>query len=101
MAARRLFTVAFNARVGLEARTGVKSAAARCREPQRKPHLVAHGKAPRVARAPALCGSPPDGRDAQERSAELARMVGRLTLELAVAKKASPLVTSRVRSHGR
>ena len=96
-----MFTPACKARVVLEELTGVKSAAAMCREPQLKPPLLSHWKAPLVARAPELFGSPPGGSDAQERVAEPERMVGRLTLALEAAKKASPLVTSRLRRNGR
>jgi transposase-like protein len=101
MAARRLFTPAFKARVVLEELTGIKSAAELCREHQLKPQLLAHWKAQLVERAPELFGSTPNGSDAQERIAALERMVGRLPLEVEVAKKASQLATSRVRRNGR
>jgi transposase len=101
VAARRMFTPAFKARVVLEELTGVKSAAEICREHQLKPQLLSHWKAQLVERAPELFGSTPSGSDAQERSAELERMVGRLTLELEVAKKAAQLVTCRFRRNGR
>jgi len=101
MAARRMFTPAFKARVVLEELTGVKSAAEICREHQLKPELLSHWKAQLVERAPALFGSTSNGSDAQERMAELERMVGRLTLELEVAKKASQLWHSRLRRNGR
>ena len=51
--------------------------------------------------APEFFGSTASGRDTRERIAELERMVGCLTLELQVAKKASQLVTSRFRRNGR
>lgn len=96
-----MFTPAFKARVVLEELTGVKSAAEICREHQLKPQLLSHWKAQLVQRAPELFGSTPSGSDAQERIAELERMVGRLSLELEVAKKASQLMTSRFRRNGR
>ena len=101
MATRRMFTPAFKVRVVLEELTGVKSAAELCREHQLKPQLLSYWKAQLVERAPELFGSPSNGSDAQERIADLERLVGRLTLELEVAKKASQLVTSRLRSNGR
>jgi transposase len=101
MTTRRSFTPAFKARVVLEELTGVKHAAEICREHQRKPQLLSHGKVQLVARAAELFGSTANGSDAQERIAELERLVGRLTLELEVAKKASQLWNSRLRRNGR
>lgn len=101
MTTRRSFTPAFKARVVLEELTGVKSAVEICREHQLKPQLLSHWKVQLVARAAELFGSTANGSDAQERIAELERLVGRLTLELEVAKKASQLWNSRLRRNGR
>jgi transposase len=101
MTVRRTFTPAFKARVVLEELTGIKSAAEIGREHQLKPQLLSHWKAQRVKRASELFGSTPNGNEAHGRIAELERMVGRLTLELEVAKKASQLFSSRFRSNGR
>ena len=101
MTARRMFTPAFKAQVVLEELTGVRSAAEICREYQLRPRLLSHWKAQLLERASELFGTTSTGSDAQERIAELARMVGRLSLELEVAKKASQLVSSRFRRNGR
>jgi hypothetical protein len=53
-----------------------------------------------VEPAPEFFGSTASSRDTRERIAELERMVGRLTLELQMTKKASQLVTSRFRRNG-
>jgi transposase-like protein len=101
MGARRMFTPAFKARVVLEELTAVKSAAEICREHQVKPQLLSHWKAPLVERTPELFGSTSNGSETPERIAELERMVGRLPLELEVAKKASQLLHSGLRRNGR
>jgi transposase len=101
MTARRMFTPAFKARVVLEELTGIKSAAEICREHQLRPQLLSHWKVQLLERAPELFGTMPAGSDVQERIGELERMVGRLTLELEVAKKASQLVSSRFWRNGR
>jgi transposase len=101
MTARRRFTPAFKARVVLEELTGVRSAAEICREHQLRPQLLSHWKAQLLERASELFGMTPTGSDAQERIAELERLVGRLSLELEVAKTASQLVSSRCRRNGR
>jgi transposase len=101
MTTRRSFTPAFKARVVLEELTGVKSAAEICREHQLKPQLLSQWKVQLVVRAAELFGSTANGSDAQERIAALERLVGRLTLELEVAKKASQRWNSRLRRNGR
>jgi transposase len=101
MPARRMFTPASKARVVLEELTGVRSAAEICREYQLRPQLLSHWKAQLLERASELFGTTSPGSDAQERIAELERMVGRLSLELEVAKKASQLVSSRFWRNGR
>ncbi len=93
MARRRTFKPDFKARVVLEDLTGVKRAAEICREHQLKPQVLARWKAEFVQRAPEIFATNPSGED-QEQIAELERMVGRLTMELEVAKKASSILTS-------
>ena len=100
MARRRTFRPDFKARVVLEDLTGVKSAAEICREHQLKPHVLARWKAEFVQRAPEVFATNPSGED-QERIVELERMVGRLTMELEAAKKASSILTSLSSRNGR
>lgn len=100
MTRRRTFKPDFKARVVLEDLSGVKSAAEICREHQLKPQVLARWKAELVQRAPEIFATSPNGED-QERIAELERMVGRLTMELEVAKKASNILTSLSGRSGR
>ena len=100
MTKRRKFTPDFKARVVLEDLTGVKSTAEICREHQLKPQVLARWKAQFIRRAPQIFATQDDN-EGQERIAELERMVGRLTMELQVAKKASNILTSLSSGNGR
>jgi transposase len=98
MAIRRQFSADFKAKVVLDVISGRKSAAEVCREYRLKPTLLANWKKSFLAGAPSLFerGHAPD--PAEARIAELERIVGKLTLELEVAKKAFTLL--EVRSNG-
>lgn len=102
MARRRRFTPDFKVPTGsgLEDLTGVKSAAEICREHRLSPQVLARWKAEFVRRAPEIFATKQND-EAQERAAELERMVGRLTMELEVAKKASNILTSLSDRNGR
>jgi transposase-like protein len=100
MARGRTFTSDFKAQVVLEDLTSVKSPAEICREHQLKPQVLARWKAEFVQRAPEIFGTK-ENDEGQERTAELERMVGRLTMELEVAKKASNILTSLSSRNGR
>ena len=94
MQKRRSFNGRFKAQVVLEVLTGVKSAAQVCREHGIKETLLSRWKQELVERAPELYEGR-RGRDPQDvRVAELERVVGRLTLELEMAKKVSLLLNS-------
>ena len=77
----------------LEDLTSVKSAAEICREHQLKPQVLTHRKPEFSQRVPESFATNPSGED-KERTVELERMIGRLTMELEVAKKASSILTS-------
>lgn len=94
MLKRRTFTPEFKARIVLEDLTGLKSAAEICREHRLSPHLLSRWKAELLERAPEIFATERCRGDEQERLAELERMVGRLTMELEVSKKASSILTS-------
>ena len=94
MTKRRSFTPEFKARLVLEELTGVKRAAEICREQRLKPQVFSRWKAEFIERAPEIFATKPSRGDEQERIAELERMVGRLTMELEMAKKASDILTS-------
>ncbi len=88
---RRSFSAEFKARVVLEVLTGQKTAAQVCREQQLKPDLLSRWKAEFVAHAGSVFASDEREQQAERRIAELERLVGRLSLELEVAKKAALL----------
>ena len=98
---RRTFAPEFKAEVVLAVLTGAQSQAELCRQHGLKPELVALWKKTFLQRLPALfAGEDRNGQDAA-RVAELERLVGRLTLELEVAKKAPALLPSVLSSGGR
>jgi len=101
MSKRRTFTSDFKARVVLEELTGVKSKAEICREHQLKPQIFSRWRAEFLDRAPEIFATKPSRGDEQERIAELERMVGRLTMQLEAAKKASNILTSLSARNGR
>ena len=91
MRTRRQFTADFKAQRVLEVLSGRKSAAAVCREYQLKPDLLTRWKADFVTHAAAVFAGNEASQQAEQRIAELERLVGRLTVELEVAKKAALL----------
>jgi transposase len=99
MAKRRTFSPEFKAQVVLEVLTGAKSGAQVCREHQIKDSVLSRWKQEFIERAPHLFA--PQGlpgraqSQEEERIAELERLVGQLTMELAMAKKASHLLISQ------
>ena len=101
MSKRRTFTPEFKARVVLEELTGVKDKAEICREYRLRPQVLARWREEFVERAPEIFATAPSRGDEQERIAELERMVGRLTMELEAAKKASNILTSLSSGKGR
>ena len=101
MSKRRTFTPEFKAQVVLEELTGVKDKAEICREHQLRPQVFARWKTEFLERAPEIFATQPSRGDEQVRIAELERMVGQLTMELAVAKKASNVLISLSSRNGR
>lgn len=94
MMQRRQFSAEFKAHVVLEVVSGAKSAAEICREHRLKPDLFSKWKAQFLRDAPKVFQSLEQVDPAQAQIADLERLVGRLTLELEAAKKASPLLRS-------
>jgi transposase len=87
MRKRRSFTPEFKPQVVLEILTGTKRMAHVCREYDLKEQVVIRWKAEFLERAPALFTPDDDRTQDQARIAELERLVGRLTMELEIAKK--------------
>ena len=98
---RRPFTPQFKAQVVLEVLSGQRSASESARQHKLKPELISRWKDIALEGLESLFeGDDHRSRD-QDRIAELERMVGRLTMELEVAKKASALLPSALRRDGR
>ena len=95
MITRRQFSAEFKAKVVLEVLSGQKSAAEICREYQLKPDVFANWKKRLLVSAPQLFEPGHVASPAEARIAELERLVGQLTLELEVAKKAFKLIDGR------
>ena len=101
MSRRRAFTPEFKARVVLEELTGVKDKADICREYRLRPQVFKRWLDEFVGRAPEIFATERSRGDEQERIAELERLLGRLTVELEAAKKASNILMSLSSSEGR
>jgi transposase len=100
MTHRRKFTAEFKAQVVLDLVSGAKSAAELCRQHQLNPQLLARWKTEFLERAPLLFQQEAMQSQEQERIAELERVVGRLTMQLEIAKKASALLSSQPNRNG-
>jgi len=101
MSKRRTFTPEFRTQVVLEELAGVKDKAEICREYRLRPRVFSRWREEFLERAPEIFATQPSRGDEQERIAELERMVGRLTMELEAAKKASNILTSLSTRSGR
>lgn len=101
MTKRRTFKPDFKVQVVLEDMTGAKSRAQICREHQLRSQMVTRWKTEFLERAPMVFETERSRDETQERIAELERMVGRLTMKLEAAKKASNILTSRLSRNGR
>lgn len=100
MAQRRRFTAKFKTEVVLDLLTGQKRMAPICREHNLKEQVVMRWRAVFLERAECLFSAETERDEPLERMAELERLVGRLTMELDLAKKASQLWGSRATRNG-
>ena len=101
MPKRRTFTPEFKAQVVLEELSGIKDKAEICREYQLRSQVFARWREEFVGRAPEVFATDQGRGGEQERIANLERMVGRLTMELEAAKKASNILASLSNGKGR
>ncbi len=92
----RTFSPEFKAQAVLAVLSGSQTAAEICREYQIKPDLFSKWKTAFLANAAKVFERESAVDPQQARIVELERMVGRLTLELEVAKKASTLLRPAV-----
>ncbi len=99
MAKYRTFTPEFKAQIVLAILSGAKSQAEICREHHLKDSVVIRWKTDFLQNAPKLFEESSQRRRDIARIAELEQLVGRLTLQLEMAKKVSALLESRSKSN--
>jgi transposase len=101
MVTRRKFTPEYKARIVLEMLTEQKSAAQASREYGIKDSVLSRWKQEFIERSPLLFETGgPSGGGSEQRIAELERMVGRLAMELEMAKKVSRFLNSPSNENG-
>jgi transposase-like protein len=98
---RRRFTPEFKAQVVLELLTGQTTPAEACRKHALSPNLLSLWKTTFLERAHVAFQADERRGDEAARVAELERLVGRLTMEREVLKKASLLLPGRATGNGR
>jgi transposase len=92
MRTRRKFTPEFKSQVVLQLLAGEKRMPELCREYQLTAQVVSSWKQHFLAAAPRAFEPEDADRAEPERTAELERMVGKLTMQLEIAKKASSVL---------
>ncbi len=100
MAKRRKFTPEFKARVALAVLSGVHSQAEICKQHHLTAGQLTRWRKQLEANASLAFGGGQE-QELKERIAELERMVGRLTMQVGVLKKASTLLDVPPTSEGR
>src|SRR5512135_3242307 len=99
MAKYRTFTPEFKTQVVLQVLTGTKSVAEICREHKLKDSVVYRWKDDFLQNATQAFRRDNHHAQDQARIAELEQLVGRLTLQLEIAKKVSVLLEARPKSN--
>jgi transposase len=98
---RRKFTPQFKSQVVLQLLSSERSMAELCREHQLTSQMIGTWKQQFLAAATQGFETDVTNNTEQERIAELERMVGKLTMELEIAKKASSLLDGLRGRNGR
>lgn len=101
MSKRRKFSPEFKSQMVLQLLSGEQSMAELCRAHQLTSQTINHWKQQLVAAVPQAFEKGSDSSGEQERIAELERMVGKLTMELEIAKKASHVLSGTRDRNGR
>jgi transposase len=101
MTQRRTFTAEFKTQVVLDLVSGAHSTAELCRQHQLNRQVLARWKSEFLERAPLVFEQDQKRSAEQERIADLERLVGRLTMELDIAKKVSGVLSSPLSRNGR
>ncbi len=100
MSKRRNFSAQFKADLVMSVLTGVKTQAEVCREHQLKPQVLGRWKAQLMENAHLVFQTNEQRSAEAGRIAELEQILGRKTLELEVAKKASMRLNSTTMRNG-
>lgn len=101
MTKNRTYKPQLKAQVVLQVLSGTKSAAQICRELQISETLLSRWKQQLLTHAALVFERESAASEKDERIAELERLVGRLTMELEVSKKASQLAAYHTSKNGR
>ncbi len=101
MRRRRKFSAEFKTQVVLHVLSGEKSLAEVCREHQLSAQMVGNWKQQFLAHASRAFESEAGNAAEQGRIAELEQMVGKLTMQLEIAKKATSIANSLSNRNGR
>ena len=101
MRTRRTFTSEFKAKVVLECISGEKSVSEACREYQLSPVMVSKWRTEFIENAAIIFEKNQRGDEDQNRMAELERLVGRLSLENDMLKKASSILNAQANRNGK
>ena len=101
MKTRRTFTAEFKAKAVLSILMGEKTASEICREYQLKETVLSRWKQQFLEHAPQVFQREQPTDQAEARIAELEQVIGRLTVELEIAKKASLYLGRATRSNDR
>ncbi len=100
MRKRRKFSSEFKAEVVLQLVSGMKTAAELCREHQISGQQLGNWKRQFLENASKVFERPDQDNEAAKQVAELERMVGKLTMQLEIAKKASSILNSAADRNG-
>jgi transposase-like protein len=98
---RRKFSTEFKTQVVLQLISGEKSLAEVCREQQLTAQMVGNWKQQFLAHANRAFESEASNSAEQARIAELEQMVGKLTMQLEIAKQATSMAHSLAHRNGR
>ena len=101
MRTRRTFKPEFKAKVVLECISGEKSTSETCREYQLSPVLMSKWRTEFIGNSAAIFENNHKGAESQDQIADLERLVGRLTLENEMLKKASSILHASTHRNGK
>lgn len=101
MRTRRTFKPEFKAKVVLECISGEKSVSEACREYQLSPVLVSKWRTEFIENSAIVFEKNHKGAENQSQIADLERLVGRLTLENDMLKKASSILHVKTNRNGK